>query len=128
MSATPEQLFAFFDKLGIAHTTIEHPPFFTVEEGRVWHDKIPGLHGKNLFLKDKKDKLWLVVMPAEKRADLGRIEKQVGAARVSFGKPELLLEVLGVTPGSVTPFGLMNDTGEAVDGGTGRRSAQRRYG
>src|SRR5580704_4723308 len=109
MPATPAQLFALFEELGIAHSTIEHPPIFTVEEGRAWHDKIPGLHGKNLFLKDKKDKLWLVVMPADKRADLNRLEKRVHAARLSFGKPDLLLEVLGLTPGSVTPFGLIND-------------------
>jgi Ala-tRNA(Pro) deacylase len=109
MPATPQQLFTLFDRLGIAYTTIEHPPFFTVEEGRQWHDKISGLHGKNLSLKDKKDKIWLVVMPAEKRADLRYIEKQVGATRFSFGKPELLLEILNLTPGSVTPFGLLND-------------------
>src|ERR1700722_1437575 len=114
MSTKPEHLFAFFDRLGIGHTTIEHPPFFTVEEGRDWHDKIPGAHGKNLFLKDKKDKIWLVVMPAEKRASLGGIEKQVGAKRFSFARPELLLEVLGLTPGSVTPFGLINDTQKRV--------------
>jgi Ala-tRNA(Pro) deacylase len=114
MPATPQQLFAFFDRLGIKYTTVEHPPFFTVEEGRQWHDKIPGLHGKNLFLKDKKDKIWLVVMPAEKRADIGNIEKQSGAARISFGKPELLLEVFGLTPGSVTPFGLINDEQKRV--------------
>jgi Ala-tRNA(Pro) deacylase len=111
---TPEDLFAFFDSLGIEHSTISHPPIFTVEDGLHWHDKIPGLHGKNLFLKDKKDKLWLVVMPALKRADLNRLEKRIGAARLSFGKPELLLEVLGLTPGSVTPFGLLNDTQNRV--------------
>jgi Ala-tRNA(Pro) deacylase len=54
MAATPEELFALFDRLGIEHSTIEHPPFFTVEEGRDWHDKIPGLHCKNLFIKDRK--------------------------------------------------------------------------
>ena len=114
MPTTPGQLFAFFDELGIEHSTIDHPPFFTVEEGRVWHDKIPGQHGKNLFLKDKKGQIWLVVVPAEKRADLNRLEKQIGAARFSFGKPELLMEVLGLTPGSVTPFGLINDTQKRV--------------
>src|ERR1700722_358631 len=97
-SSTPQQLFAFFDQLGIEHSTIEHPPIFTVEDGRAWHDKIPGRHGKNLFLKDKKGKIWLVVMPADKRADLARLEKTIDAARLSFGKPELLLEVLGLTP------------------------------
>lgn len=109
MSATPAELFALFDQLGIEHSTVEHPPFFTVEEGRPWHDSIPGLHCKNLFIKDRKGGIWLVVMPAEKRADLGRLEKAVGAPRFSFARPELLQEVLGLTPGSVTPFGLIND-------------------
>lgn len=114
MAAAPAQLFAFLDHLGIEHSTIAHPPIFTVEEGRDWHDKIPGLHCKNLFLKDRKDKIWLAVMPGDKRADLNRLEKRVGAARLSFGKPALLLEVLGLTPGSVTPFGLINDTAKRV--------------
>jgi len=114
MPAKPEELFAFLDQLGIAHETVTHPPFFTVEEGRAWHDKIPGAHGKNLFLKDKKDKIWLALLPAEKRADLNRLEKRLGAPRFSFGKPELLLEVLGITPGSVTPFALINDTQRRV--------------
>ena len=90
MSATPAELFALFDQLGIEHSTIEHPPFFTVEEGRPWHDKIPGLHCKNLFIKDRKDDVWLVVMPAEKRADLGRLEKVLGAPRFSFARPDVL--------------------------------------
>jgi Ala-tRNA(Pro) deacylase len=114
MSATPEELFAFLDTLGIEHSTMMHPPIFTVGEGREWHDKIPGLHCKNLFLKDKKGKIWLAVMPGEKRADLNRLEKRVRSARLSFGKPELLLEVLGLTPGSVTPFGLINDKARRV--------------
>ena len=109
MTATPEQLFAYLDQLGVEHSTMAHPPIFTVEEGREWHDKIPGLHCKNLFLKDRKGKIWLAVMPGDKRADLNRLEKRVQAARLSFGKPGLLLEVLGLTPGSVTPFGLIND-------------------
>ena len=107
--ATEAELFALFDRLGITHSTVEHPPLFTVEDGRDWHDKIPGLDCKNLFLKDKKDKIWLVVLPGAKRADTGALEKRIGSARLSFGKPELLLDVLGLTPGSVTPFGLIND-------------------
>jgi Ala-tRNA(Pro) deacylase len=109
MTATAEELFAFLDQLGIEHSTLTHPPIFTVAEGREWHDKIPGLHCKNLFLRDRKDKIWLVVMPGDKRADLNRLEKRINAARLSFGKPELLLDVLGLTQGSVTPFGLIND-------------------
>src|SRR4051812_18487423 len=82
---------------------------FTVEEGRPWHDKIPGLHCKNLFLRDRKGAIWLVVMPADKRADLGRLEKLLSAPRFSFARSELLQEVLELAPGSVTPFGLIND-------------------
>ena len=114
MPATPEDLFAFFDSLGIAHSTVTHPPFFTVEEGRPWHDKIPGLHCKNLFIKDKKGGIWHVVLPADKRADLNALEKQLGAPRFSFAKPEVLWEVEQLTPGSVTPFGLINDTARRV--------------
>lgn len=114
MPATPEDLFAYLDQLGIAHATMTHPPIFTVEEGRAWHDIIPGLHCKNLFLKDRAGKIWLAVMPGGKRADLNRLEKRIQAARLSFGRPELLLEVLGLTPGSVTPFGLINDQARRV--------------
>jgi Ala-tRNA(Pro) deacylase len=114
MTATPDQLFAFFDSLGIAHSTVAHRPLFTVEDGRDLHDSIPGLHCKNLFLKDKKERLWLVVMPGDKRADLAKLEKRIGAARCSFGKPDLLLEVLGITPGAVTPFALINDKDRRV--------------
>jgi len=111
---TPQQLFAFLDQLGIAHSTVAHPPFFTAEDGRDWHDRIPGLPCKNLFLKDRKDNFWLAVMPCEKRADLNRLEKRLGAPRLSFGKPDMLTETLGLTPGSVTPFGLLNDTQRRV--------------
>lgn len=109
MTTTPEELFAFFDKLDIEHSTVSHPPLFTVEDGKEWHDKIPGLHCKNLFMKDKKGKLWLIVMPGDKRAHLKQLEKEIGSARLSFGKPALLAEIMGIKPGSVTPFALMND-------------------
>ena len=85
-----------------------------MEEGRPWHDRIPGLHGKNLFIKDRKGGIWLVVMPADKRADLGWLEKALGAPRFSFARPDVLQEVLALTPGSVTPFGLINDTQRRV--------------
>jgi Ala-tRNA(Pro) deacylase len=112
--ATPEELFAYFDSLGIAHSTVSHPPFFTVDEGREWHDKIPGLHCKNLFIKDKKGGIWHVVVPGDKRVDLNALEKSLGAPRFSFAKPEVLWEVEQLTPGSVTPFGLINDTARRV--------------
>lgn len=107
-------LFEFLDGLGVAHSTVEHLPLFTVDDGRDLHDSIPGMHCKSLFLKDKKEKIWLVVMPGDKRARLNELEKRVGAARFSFGKAELLLEILGVTPGAVTPFALMNDVQKRV--------------
>jgi Aminoacyl-tRNA editing domain len=87
MAATPAELFALFDRICIEHSTIEHLAFFTVEEARPWHDKIPGVHWKNLFIKDRKGGIWLVVMPADKRADLDRLEKALGAPRLSFGRP-----------------------------------------
>lgn len=86
-----------------------HPPFFTVEDGRDWHHRIPGLHCKNLFIKDRKGGFWLVVLPANKRADLGWVEKTLGAPRFSFARPDALQAVLELAPGSVTPFGLIND-------------------
>jgi Ala-tRNA(Pro) deacylase len=115
MPATPDELFALFDQLGIEHSTVSHPPFFTVEEGRPWHDLIPGLHCKNLFIRDRNGGIWLVVLPADKRADLGRLERMLGAPRFSFAKPDVLQEVLQLTPGSVTPFGLINDTKRRVN-------------
>jgi Ala-tRNA(Pro) deacylase len=88
----------------------EHPPVFTVEESRVHTSRIPGGHCKNLFLKDKKDRLWLVTVADDRRVDLVALGRHLGATgRLSFGKPPLLAEVLGVTPGSVTPLAVIND-------------------
>ncbi len=109
MAATRRELFAFLDELGIAHETREHEAAFTVEDARALRGAIPGGHTKNLFLKDKKGRLWLVVADEETRVDLKQLHKRMGAARLSFGKAELMEQVLGVSPGSVTPFALMND-------------------
>lgn len=109
MSATPEDLFAHLDRLGIAVTTHHHAAAFTVEQGNEVWGNIPGVHCKNLFLKDAKARLWLVVAPAERRIDLKRLPERIGSARLSFGSAELLGQVLGVEPGSVTPFALLND-------------------
>ena len=114
MPATPEDLFALFDRLGLAVTTHHHEAAFTVEQGNaVWGD-IPGVHCKNLFLKDAKAKLWLVVAPADRRIDLKALPARIGAARLSFGSADLLREVLGIEPGSVTPFALINDAARRV--------------
>ncbi len=109
MIASRVDLFAMLDSLGIETTTHEHPPVFTVEEAKAHCAHLPGGHCKSLFLKDKKDRLYLLVALDSRPIDLNAIGKRIGSARLSFGRPELLLEVLGVTPGSVTPFALIND-------------------
>lgn len=106
---TPAALEALLGVLGLHTTTYPHPPIFTVEEGRALKLSIPGAHSKNLFLKDKSGALVLVCACAETRVDLNGLAKLIGAGRFSFASPELLAEVLGVTPGSVTVFALAND-------------------
>jgi Ala-tRNA(Pro) deacylase len=111
---TPEALFARFDALGIAHKTYTHPPVFTVEEAKALRGTLPGGHCKSLFLKDKKAGLWLVVALEECRVDLKALADQISAPRFSFGSAELLYEVLGVRPGSVTPYAAINDRDRQV--------------
>lgn len=110
MAATRADLMTMLDGLGIRTTTKEHPPVFTVDEARELRGDLPGGHTKNLFLKDKKGGLWLVVCLEDRQVDLKALRKRLAAPQMSFGKPELLVEVLGIEPGSVTPFSLMNDT------------------
>ena len=111
----PADLFALFDRLGIATTTVEHPAVFTVAESRDVKAQVPGGHSKNLFLKDKKGRLFLVVAEAEAQVDLKRLHETIGASgRLSFGSAEQMRAVLGVEPGSVTPFGLVNDRPPSV--------------
>jgi Ala-tRNA(Pro) deacylase len=111
---TPDSLLARFDALGIAHRTYTHPPVFTVEEAKSLRGTLPGGHCKSLFLKDKKAGLWLVVALEECRVDLKALADRLGAPRFSFGSAELLHEVLGVRPGSVTPYAAINDVGHRV--------------
>ncbi len=112
--ATPEDLYAFLDRQGIAHRTLEHPPVFRVGEGEEIKAALPGGHTKNLFLKDAKDQLWLISALGETRIDLKALPAVIGSARLSFGREDLLLEALGVRPGSVTLFALINDPGHRV--------------
>lgn len=107
---TSDQLFAYLDALGISHTTVQHPPLFTVEQSRALRGQIPGGHTKNLFLRDKKHALYLVVAPEDAVIDLKSLHRRLGASgRFSFGSADLMREVLGVEPGSVTPFAAIND-------------------
>lgn len=114
MAADPEQLYARLGQLAIAYTVLEHPPVLTVEEADRHTGHLPGGHCKSLFLKDRKGGLWLLVCEAGRRLDVNRLAKVIGSPRLSFGKAELLLETLGVAPGAVTPFALINDASHRV--------------
>src|SRR5215475_9737155 len=110
MAATPDDLFALLDRLGIAHRTVSHPPLFTVEESRTLRGQIPGGHTKNLFLKDKKGALYLVTALEDAVIELKSLHRRLGAAgRFSFGAADLMRETLGIEPGAVTPFAALND-------------------
>jgi Ala-tRNA(Pro) deacylase len=115
MPATPNELFAFLDRLGIAHPTLMHPAVFTVEESQSLRGKIPGGHTKNLFLRDKKGAPYLVVASEDAEIELRALHRVLGASgRFSFGSADLLRATLGVEPGSVTPFAALNDTERRV--------------
>ena len=110
MPATPDDFFAYLDKLGIAVSTVDHPPLHTVEDSKALRGQIEGGHTKNLFLKDRKGALFLVVLQEDATVDLKSIHQIIGAqGKVSFGSADLLTEVWGVLPGAVTPFGAIND-------------------
>jgi len=112
---TETELFAFLADLGIRVETRRHPPLFTVADSQALRGEIAGGHTKNLFLKDKKDRFFLVTVDEEAVVDLKQIHHLIGASsRVSFGKPDMLMEFLGVVPGAVTAFGLINDTASRV--------------
>ncbi len=111
---TRADLCALLDAEGIAHATTDHPAVFTVGEGEAIKAAMPGGHTKNLFLKDAKGQLWLISALGETVIDLKKLHHVIGSGRLSFGSPELMVETLGVTPGSVTAFGLINDTGRRV--------------
>jgi Ala-tRNA(Pro) deacylase len=115
MAASPHELFAYLDTLGIAHKSVSHPPLFTVEESRALRGKIAGAHTKNLFLRDKKGATFLIVALEDAAIELKSLHRLLGASgRFSFGSPALMRELLGVEPGSVTPFAVINDTGRRV--------------
>lgn len=110
MPATRSDLMQRLEALAIPSTTVEHAPVFTVEESSALDHAIPGGHTKNLFLKDHKSRLFLVIAHAHTRIDLKALATAMGSGRLSFGRPESLMEVLGVAPGSVTALALINDT------------------
>ena len=103
-------LFAFFEAHGIEHATLDHPAVYRVGEGDDFKASLPGAHSKNLFLKDAKGQIWLISARDTTQIDLKRLPAVIGSGRLSFGSGELMQAVLGVTPGSVTAFALVNDT------------------
>ncbi len=107
-------LFAHLDAHGIAHTTLDHPAVFRVEEGLEIKAALPGGHTKNLFLKDNRDQLWLISALGETVIDLKKLPAVIGSGRLSFGSVDLMRRTLGVAPGSVTALGLINDTDRQI--------------
>lgn len=115
MPWTRQQLFDHLDKLAISYKTVEHPPLFTVEESQALRGEIPGAHTKNLFLKCKKGSFWLITALETTPVDLKTLHKKLECGRLSFGNADLLMEMLGITPGAVSTFCAINDTGRRVN-------------
>jgi Ala-tRNA(Pro) deacylase len=116
MPASPEDLFAYLERLGVGTETVTHEPLFTVEQSSGLYEKLSGAHTKNLFLIDKKGRLFLAVAEHHAEIELKHLHRRIGASgRLSFGRPERLRENLGVEPGSVTAFAAMNDTRGQVE-------------
>ena len=107
-------LYRLFARHGLSWRHHTHPPLFTVEESRALRGDLPGAHVKNMFLKEKKGGLWLVTCLEDRRIRIRDLERAIGAKNTSFGKPDILWEALGVRPGAVTPFAVMNDTDARV--------------
>jgi len=110
-----EDLLMYLRDLDIAAKTYEHEVVYTVQQAEKICSEIPGGHVKNLFLKDKNGRFWLVVAKNDTKIDLKKLAKQLSVGRFSFGKVQELLHYLGVTSGGVTPFGLINDVEHAVN-------------
>ncbi|HEY9548081.1 MAG TPA: prolyl-tRNA synthetase associated domain-containing protein [Kiloniellaceae bacterium] len=114
LPTSPEALLARLDALGIAYMRHDHPPLFTVEDSKALRGDLPGGHCKNLFLRDRKGAMWLVVCLEDRRIDLKALGELLGGVRLSFGSADRLMRVLGVLPGAVSPFALINDGDAAV--------------
>lgn len=114
LPTSPEALIGRLKTLGLPHTVHTHPAVFTVAESQKIDAEIPGAHTRNMFLKDKKGALFLVTLRHDTMIDLKKLSDVLGAGRFSFGSPERLWDNLGVRPGSVTPFAIINDTAHAV--------------
>ncbi len=114
IKAGEAELYALFVDHGIAYTHHTHPALFTVAESQALRGELPGGHVKNMFMKDKKGAIWLATCLEDRRIRIRDLEKEIGAKGLSFAREELLWEILGVRPGAVTPFGLINDHAQRV--------------
>ena len=114
LPARPDDLLRRLDELEIPHATHRHDPVFTVEEARRVRGNLPGCHTKNLFLRDKKGRMWLFVCEQDRAVDMKSIADLIGAKHLSFGSPKRLMQYLGVIPGAVTPFAVVNDKSRQV--------------
>ena len=115
-AAAKEAVKTKLNELGIPFEVEEHEPVFTIEDMDALGITQRGLVAKNLFLRDAKGKRhFLVLIPGEKHADIKKVEKQIGCTHLSFASDERLMKYLGLTKGSVTPFGLLNDENKAVE-------------
>jgi Ala-tRNA(Pro) deacylase len=114
LPTSPQQLVDTLTSLGIEHRVVKHPPLFTVEDSKALRGELPGHHIKNLFLRDKRETMFLVVAQEDRRVDLKALADVIGASKLSFGSAERLMKYLGVLPGAVTPFAVINDTERKV--------------
>jgi Ala-tRNA(Pro) deacylase len=114
LPTAPEALLRRLDELGITSRSVSHPPVFTVGEAKALRGELPGSHIKNLFLRNKKGQMWLVTCLEDRAVDLKVLGERLGAGRFSFGSAERLMTHLGVRPGAVTPFAVINDKQGAV--------------
>src|SRR4051812_1232089 len=125
LPTSPDQLLARLKELGIEYQTVDHAPVFTVEESKDLRGQLPGGHVKNLFLRNKREEMWLVTVEESKRVDLKALGEKLtgatgGAAKLSFGSADRLMQYLGVIPGAVTPFAGLHQRGQAGGLGVGQ--------
>ena len=114
VTLSAENLFERLDQMGIEHSTIDHPPLYTVEQSRQLRGDLPGAHVKNLFLCNKKRKMWLLICLEDRQIDLKSFRRRLDTSSLSFCSPQRLMQYLGVVPGAVTPFGVINDVDAQV--------------
>lgn len=114
MPLTSDELLAHLESLGIVAKTVSHPPLHTVEESKRLRGELPGGHVKNLFLRDKRDRHWLLTTLEDSKVDLKDMARRLDAGKFSFANHETLAELLGIAPGAVSPLAAINDTGQRV--------------